>query len=261
MDTLSPSPPLIPPLLPITSSSFHSPPIPNLGVSLQFLKSLPVEPHWSTEDVCTHLVLPVTLSNGSKYIDYILNRTTTSNDNRTNHGSRGMQHYGSTADIQKATVFVSHSRRQPLFSALLSTLETYATKRMMMMVSPTNHSSSFTGSTVRIMNRNPVESHDLVKSIPRIFFWIDIFSISQHYITISPHVPPTVAPTNVVSSSTLLTSTATVEDHNIDLEYWRKMFREAIESIGRVILALYPFEKPGWLDRGWCLFEFITATN
>ena len=57
------------------------------------------------------------------------------------------------------------------------------------------------------------------------FVWFDIFTVNQH------------------SGIT-------------DFQYWSQGFEKSIQTIGHVLIILFPWDKPIWLSRAWCLYEF-----
>ena len=68
------------------------------------------------------------------------------------------------------------------------------------------------------------------------FFWIDIFVVPQH-------VDP---PEN-----------QSAEEEAANFQIFSDGFQLALQEIGRAVIVLSPWNKPEWIFRIWCLFEFF----
>jgi len=77
-------------------------------------------------------------------------------------------------------------------------------------------------------------------SVPDWYFWIDIFVVPQH-------VDP---PEN-----------QTGEEQAINFQIFSDGFQLALQDIGRALIVLSPWNKPDWMFRIWCLFEFYVMTK
>ena len=62
------------------------------------------------------------------------------------------------------------------------------------------------------------------------YLWIDIFVVNQH-LEIS------------------------------DFKYWTSNFEGSLVQIGHAIIVLSPWRKPMWVERAWCLFEYLTICH
>ena len=173
-----------------------------LGVSMRFLHNMfsRIEPHTTTRQL----------------VEYIVIQETTTTLGSSRHLMQDVQHAGSYVEYLKlknhqdfhgnsvvgeATHYVSHAWDSP-FIELISALDVMITTKKL----------------------NPAKT----------FFWIDIFSISQH-----------VAHQNQV-------------DENNDVEI---KTRDAIRNVEGVILILSSWKAPLALSRTWCLWEILCSLS
>ena len=70
------------------------------------------------------------------------------------------------------------------------------------------------------------------------FFWIDIFVVNQH-VDVPNEINSTLAEKNFRDFS-----------HG---------FQEKLRKIGKAILVLSPWDKPMWIFRVWCLYEYFVV--
>ena len=72
-------------------------------------------------------------------------------------------------------------------------------------------------------------------SIADLFLWIDIFVVNQH-----------IDPPKILNT----------EEEERNFKTFSDGFQEALKGIGRAIIVLSPWNRPEWMFRIWCLFEF-----
>ena len=72
-------------------------------------------------------------------------------------------------------------------------------------------------------------------SIVNLFLWVDIFVVNQHI------DPPKIQNT---------------EEEERNFKTFSDGFQVALQDIGRAIIVLSPWNRPEWMFRIWCLFEF-----
>ncbi len=173
-----------------------------LGVSMRFLHNMfsRIEPHTTTRQL----------------VEYVIIQETTTTLGSSRNLMKDIQHGGSYVEYLKlkdyqdfhgnsvvgeATHYVSHAWDAP-FVELISALDVMITTK----------------------NLNPAKT----------FFWIDVFSISQHY-----------ARQNQM-------------DENSDVEI---KTRDAIRNVEGVILILGSWQTPLALSRTWCLWEILCSLS
>ena len=106
--------------------------------------------------------------------------------------------------FQKANVFVSHAWRYMFLTDLIPAIQSW------------------------------LEMQSLL-SAAEVFFWIDIFVVSQH------DDPP---------------ENQDSEEEARNFQIFSDGFEEALQDIGRAVIVLSPWNRPEWMFRIWCLFEF-----
>jgi hypothetical protein len=58
------------------------------------------------------------------------------------------------------------------------------------------------------------------------YFWIDVFVCNQQASSPKP------------------------------FDWWRETFKQSVQSIGRTVVVMTPWQQPTYTKRAWCLFEF-----
>lgn len=77
-----------------------------------------------------------------------------------------------------------------------------------------------------------LNNHFLGKNLKEVVVWFDLFSNNQH------------------------------ETHELPFDWWRDVFKSAIEELHHTVLVLQPWHNPIPLTRAWCLFEiYCTAST